>query len=108
MQNIDVAALSAAIAQAVTTAVVATLSEAQPAVVTAPAPQKAPAAPRKAQGKALTKETRKAFVAAALNQSKADFRNCSTKAIAAMCVENPALVPAGFRIGAGYSAMFAA
>lgn len=58
-----------------------------------------------AQAKALCKSTRLAFIAAAKAQGLADFSSTSTKAIAAMCIEDPALVPAGFRIGAGYAAL---
>lgn len=66
----------------------------------------APKAP--AQAKALCKSTRVAFVAAAKAQGLADFAGLSTRVIAAMCVEEPALVPAGFRIGEGYAALLGA
>lgn len=83
-----------------------------PAAVAKPA--KAPAKARKAAkpkasakpvtAKALCKATRLAFIAAAKAEGT-DFAHMSTKAIAAMCIEEPALVPAGFRIGEGYAAL---
>jgi hypothetical protein len=56
--------------------------------------------------KALCKATRKAFIAAAAKEGT-DFGSWSTKAIAAACVEDPSLVPSGFRIGEGYAALYA-
>lgn len=69
------------------------------------APAKAPVA-KATKVRALCKSTRVAFVAAAKAEGT-DFSGMSTKVIAAMCVEEPALVPAGFRIGEGYAALMA-
>lgn len=70
-----------------------------------------PARTRKAQpkadrkpvtsAKALTKRTRKAFIAA----SEYDFAGWSTKDIAHFCVEQ-GYAPKGFVIGEGYTALF--
>lgn len=54
---------------------------------------------------ALCKATRLRFIAAAAKEG-VDFGGMSTKAIAAMCCEDPSLVPAGFRIGEGYAAIY--
>lgn len=86
----------------------------QPAAPAKPAARKPAPKARKAAAKpkasvkvrALCKDTRKAFVAAAAKEG-VDFGSWSTKAIAAACVEDPSLVPAGFRIGEGYAALYA-
>lgn len=57
--------------------------------------------------KALCKATRVAFIAAAAKNG-VDLAGCSTKAIALMCLEDEALIPAGFAIGEGYRALFSA
>lgn len=79
----------------------------KPATRKAPAkkaqPKAAPAA--NVQVKALCKATRVAFVAAAKAQGLADFSGMSTKVIAMMCLEDASIVPAGFRIGEGYTAL---
>lgn len=54
---------------------------------------------------ALCKATREAFVAAALAEGR-DFRGMGTGAIAQVCVADPGLVPAGFRIGERYTEKF--
>lgn len=54
--------------------------------------------------KALTKGTRKAFIAAA-SKDGYDFEGFSTKALAFYAVENN-YAPKGFHIGEGYLAMF--
>lgn len=93
--------------------ILALLEAGQPAKVTRPkaAAKRKPArkAAPKAQPKAdlaLCKATRVRFVEAAAREG-VDFAGMSTKAIAAMCVEDPSLVPAGFRIGDGYAALYA-
>lgn len=55
--------------------------------------------------KALCKATRVGFIAAAQAQGLADFSGMSTKTIALMCLEDEALVPAGYRLGEGYRAL---
>jgi hypothetical protein len=105
-------ALATTIATAAATAVVEALAAQvtpdAPAKVTRPkaAAKRKPArkAAPKAQPKAdvkLCKATRARFVAAAAKEG-VDFASCSTKAIAAMCLEDEALIPAGFAIGEGY------
>lgn len=103
---------SLATLQETLTVVAASVSGSAPAKTVAPkapakkAPAKKAATPKApAQAKALCKSTRLAFIAAAKAQGLADFSNTSTKAIAGMCIEDPTLVPAGFRIGAGYAAL---
>lgn len=68
-----------------------------------PAAPKAPKAPKApAKTVCLTRKTRAAFVA------KAPWaKGLSTHVIAAMCVEDASLVPAGFAIGAGYAGLYA-
>lgn len=75
--------------------------KAEPKARKAAKPQvRTPKAPAKTV--TLTRKTRSAFVA------KAPWaQGLSTQAIAAMCVEDPSLVPAGFAVGEGYKAMFA-
>jgi hypothetical protein len=77
------------------------------ALVAMDAPAKATDAPKARASKApakkavsLTRSTRSAFVKAA-----PWAEGLSTRVIAAMCVEDPTLVPAGFAIGAGYTAL---
>jgi len=80
------------------------LEPAAPAKVTRPKAEPKARRAAKPQVKAvtLTRKTRKAFAA------KAPWAaHLGTSTIAAMCVEDPSLVPAGFVIGEGYKALFA-
>lgn len=77
------------------------------ALISTQAPAK-PVSPRVVSAKpklvALCRATRVDFIRA----SDEDFSGMSTQAIAAMCVEDPTLVPEGFRIGTRYTEKFSA
>lgn len=78
-----------------------------PQGMTLPRPIGAPQAPQARKDTALTRETKDAFVKAALAQGIADYRGLSTKAIAQAIVVQGFPVPSGFRLGQGYRKMFA-
>lgn len=104
-------ALVAAV-EALTTVVTASIDPKAPAKArtTRKAPakkapaRKAPAKKAPVKEQALCKATRKAFVARAAKEG-IDFGGMSTQTIAAMCLEDESLIPAGFRVGEGYRAL---